>query len=246
MPVVATIFLGVPFCAGQSPAQHITDTNAVSWLMYAGHHPTAAHWGVFTYIHAGRAHFLTVWQQLVIRTAATYRFSPHVQVAAGYVWTRTGRYGDFPAPKPYLAHRAYEQLVLKQEFKHLDIEHRYRVEQRWLQNFTSGDAYSWGYDNRFRYQLKGTLPISKAGDEGQRWHLFGAGEVLLHSGPNHGPDIFNQTRALGGIGYRFSMQNKIEFAYQHQYLAQRNGRIYESNHGLRVQFSSTAKLFRKG
>src|SRR5262249_11476965 len=128
----------------------------------------------------------------------------------------------------------------------IEIDHRYRVEQRWLQNFTSGDMYFWGYENRFRYQLKGTLPISKAGVDGKRWHLFSAGEVLLHSGPNHGTDTLNQTRAIGGIGYRFSKENKIEFAYQHQYRVHRNGRVYESNHGLRVQFSSTAKLFRKG
>ena len=68
MPVVATIFLGVPFCAGQSPAQHITDTNAVSWWIYTGDHTISDHWGVFTEIQARRAHFLAIWQQLVIGT----------------------------------------------------------------------------------------------------------------------------------------------------------------------------------
>lgn len=230
------------FCAGQSPTQHFTETNATSWWIYTGDHPITGPWGVFTEIQARRANFLAIWQQLQFRDAATYRLSPHVQLAAGYVWTRTGRYGDFPASRASLEHRAYEQLAVKQEFSHGEIEHRTRVEQRWFQNFTTGDSYMWRYQNRVRYQMKGALPISRAGDHGQQWHLLAAGEVFLHFGPNHGPNAFDQTRAYGGIGYRLSKVNKIELAYQHQYIVQRNGRINESNHGLRVQFSSSAKL----
>jgi hypothetical protein len=239
------VLLASSLCNAQSSGPRVVETNATSWWVYTGDHPISKHWGVFTEIQARRADFLNIWQQLQIRDAATYRFSPHVQVATGYVWTRTGRYGEFPAPQPYLEHRVYEQLAVKQEFKHGDLEHRYRVEQRWLQNFTTGDSYFWRYQNRFRYQLKGTVPVTKAGDRGQQWILLGAGEIFLHFGPNHGPNAFDQTRAFGGFGYRLSKENRIEFTYQHQYIAERNGRIYESNHGLRVQFSSTAPLFRR-
>jgi hypothetical protein len=223
-------------------AQHITETNATSWWIYSGDHPLHGPWGVFTEVQARRANFLSIWQQLQIRDAATYRFSPQLQVAAGYVWTRTGRYGEFPAAEPSLEHRAYEQLSVKQEFKNGELEHRYRVEQRWLQNFTTPESYTWRYQDRFRYQLKGTLPISKPDDHGHQWYLVGAGELFLHFGPNHGPNTFDQTRAIGGIGYRLSRTNRIDLEYQHQYIAVRNGHIYESNQGLRVQFSSTARL----
>jgi uncharacterized protein DUF2490 len=225
---------------GQSP--RFAETNATSWWIYSGDHPISGHWGVFTEVQARRADFLAIWQQLQFRDAATYRISPHIQLAGGYVWTRTGRYGVFSAAKPSLEHRIYEQLVLKQEFSHGDLEHRYRVEQRWLQNFTTGDNFFWRYQNRFRYQLKGSLPISAADTHGRQWLVFGAGELFVHFGPNHGPTAFDQTRAFGGIGYKLSKHDKIEFAYQHQFISQRNGLINESNHGLRVQFSSNAKL----
>ncbi len=66
MPVVATIF-GARFCAGQSPNQHIVDTNATSWWIYTGDHPIAGNWGIFTEIQARRANLLAIWQELVIR-----------------------------------------------------------------------------------------------------------------------------------------------------------------------------------
>jgi hypothetical protein len=240
---VAAIFcMFATLSLAQSPTSRITETNATSWWIYSGDHSISGHWGVFTEVQARRANFLAIWQQLQFRDAATYRISPHIQVAGGYVWTRTGRYGEFLPTKPSLEHRIYEQLSLKQEFSHGDIEHRYRVEQRWLQNFTTNDNFFWRYQNRFRYQLKGSVPISTADARDRQWHVFGAGELFVHFGPNHGPTAFDQTRAFGGIGYKLSKHNKIEFAYQHQFISQRNGRINESNHGLRVQFSSNAKL----
>jgi hypothetical protein len=233
------------FCHGQATPAHITETNATSWWIYSGDHRIAGPWGIFTEVQVRRADFLDIWQQLQFRDAATYRFSPHIQVAAGYVWTRTGRYGEFPAAQPSLEHRIYEQLVVKQEFQHGDLEHRYRVEERWLQNYTSNTAYFWRQQDRFRYQLKGSIPLPISDPRNARWYLFGAGEVFLHFGPNHGSNSFDQTRAFGGVGYKLSSTNKLEVAYQNQYIAQRNGRIFESNHGLRLQFSSSAPFHKK-
>jgi hypothetical protein len=85
-------------CHGQTTAGHITETNETSWWIYSGDHRIAGPWGIFTETQIRRAEFLAIWQQLQFRNAATYRFSPRVQVAAGYVWTRTGRYGDFRQP----------------------------------------------------------------------------------------------------------------------------------------------------
>jgi hypothetical protein len=240
------MFLVAPLCLAQSTPAHVTETNAVSWWVYSGDHRISGPWGIFTEVQARRANFLAIWQQLQFRDAATYRFSPHLQVAAGYVWTRTGQYGEFPAARPSVEHRAYQQLTVKQEFKHGDLEHRYRVEERWLQNFTTGDAYFWRQQDRFRYQLKGTLPLSLADPQSTRWYVLGAGELFVHFGPNHGSNSFDQTRAFTGLGYRVTKNNKFEVMYQHQYIAQRNGRIFESNHGLRVQWSSSTPLRKKG
>ena len=221
----------------------IRDSNLNSWWVYAGDHPIGdGPWGVFSEVQVRRSNFASSWQQLQFRDAVTYRFSPNIQVAAGYVFTRTARYGDFPAAQPVIEHRVYEQLLIKQPFQRFDIEHRYRVEQRFLETIASPSNY-FRYQNRFRYQLKATLPITKSDAHGRQWYLFAGDEIFLNFGPNFGPSVFDQNRAIAGVGYKVTKNNKVEVGYLNQLLEQRNGRIEESNHTLRVQWSSSTALF---
>jgi Protein of unknown function (DUF2490) len=234
----------------QTPPQRIRDVNANSWWVYAGDHPIGkGPWGVYSEVQIRRSNFASTWQQLQFRDALTYRFSPNVQVAAGYVWTRTARYGDFPTTRPLLDHRTYEQLIVKHSpatlrTGALDLEHRYRVEQRLIETIASGGNYL-RYQNRFRYQMKAVLPITKADAHGRQWSLFAGDEILIHFGPNHGPSPLDQNRAFAGVGYKFTKNNKLEVGYLNQFILQRNGRIEESNHTMRVQWSSSTPVFRR-
>lgn len=235
------------FAQGSNPTDRIRDPNAHSWWVYAGDHSVRGPWGVYTEIQVRRSDVLTIWQQFQSRDAVTYRFSPHVQVAAGYVFTYTGRYGDFPATRSFNEHRTYQQFSVKHELKTLELEHRYRTEQRWIQNYTGVNDFYWRYQGRFRYQLKATLPITKADAAGHQWYLFGGDEIFIPYGPNHGTNNFDQNRAFGGLGYKFTRNNKLEIGYLNQFIIQRNNRIEENDHTFRLQWSSStpiAKLFR--
>ena len=228
-------------CRAQAPLQRIRDANAHQWWIYIGDHPIRGPWGFYTEAQVRRADFGTQWQQLLLREAVTYRFSPSVQVASGYGSIRSARYGDFPSAQPAFEHRAWEQLTVRNDVKPLELEHRYRVEQRWLQNFNASGDYSWRYQNRFRYQFKANLPV------GPRWYLTGGDELFIHFGGNHGASLFDQNRAFAGMGYKVSARNRLEVTYMNQFIVQRNGRVEESNHTLRLQWSSTTpfkQLFR--
>ncbi|MEQ1945713.1 MAG: DUF2490 domain-containing protein [Bryobacteraceae bacterium] len=223
----------------------IRDVNTNSWLVYAGDHPVGnGPWGVYVETQIRRTEFGSTWQQFQSRDALTYRFSPNIQVAAGYVFTRTARYGDFPAVRPFIEHRPYQQLTLKHAAKKLTFEHRYRVEQRFIET-PEGDSSYYRYQNRFRYQFRSTYPIGPAKSWGQPWYLFAGDEIHIAFGPNYGPSPFDQNRAFAGIGYKVSPSNALEVGYLNQFLVQRNGRIEESNHTFRVQWTSTVRLFGK-
>ena len=237
-----TLWLGLVLVTFALPvaAQRIRDTNLNSWWVYAGDHPVKGPWGVYSEIQVRQSDFAAIEQQFQSRNAITYRFSPSVQVAVGYVYTHTGQYGDFPASRAFKEHRTYQQLALKQTLKHLEIEHRYRNEQRWTQNYTGrSNDFFWRYQNRARYQIKASLSVKGP------WYVFGGDEILVPYGPNHGVSAFDQNRAFAGVGYKVTSRNKLEVGYLNQFLIQRNGRIEESNHTLRVQFSSTVPLLRK-
>jgi hypothetical protein len=221
-------------------AQRVRDTNFNSWWIYSGDHPLRGRWGVILEYQERRSDFAALEQQHYSRVGVTYRLSPNAQISTGYQYIHTGQYGDFPFARAFGEHRIFQQLILRQSFKRLDFEHRYRNDMRWLQAFTGqGDNYFWRYQNRARYQIKVAHPVK--GD----WYLFGGNEVIIPYGPNFGAVPFDQNRAFAGVGYKVTPRNRLEFGYLNQFLFQRNGRVEESNHTIRVQWTSTVPLLGK-
>lgn len=228
--------LTVPTVYAQSP---VLDHNLNTWFNYAGDHPISDGWSVITEAEIRRSDFLRTWQQLIFREGAAYRFSPHVQVAGIYFRTRSARYGEYPASQASVEHRIVEQASLHYSWKGADIDHRFRLEQRWFQDFSQGEPYFHRYQDRTRYQFRLSLPIAKEG----RHYLYASDEVFIHFGPNHGAHALNQNRIQTGIGYRVSRFNRIEMGYLNQYLLQQSGSVNEMNHTVRFQFLSNARLF---
>ncbi len=223
----------------QTTGARIRDTNVNSWWVYQGDHKFGqTDFGAFVQVQVRRANAGASWQQMQFLQGATYQLSPKIQISAGYVWTRTARYGDRPAARPLLEHRTYQQLLIKHTARKLTLDHRFRVEQRFLETTAAGLDY-FRYQNRVRYQLRFAIPVSR----GEKWYAYGGSEVMFHFGPNHGPDALDQHRPFGGLGYKLTDHNKLETGYLLQHLLQRNGQVTEFNHTLRLQWSSTLPLF---
>ncbi|MGH9628401.1 MAG: DUF2490 domain-containing protein, partial [Bryobacteraceae bacterium] len=100
----------------------------------------------------------------------------------------------------------------------------------------------WRYQNRFRYQVKASIPLRGRTIEKSQWYIPVSNEILLNFGPNHGASAFDQNRAFLGAGYHLGEAGRIEAGYMNQLLAQRNGRVLEYNHTVVVSFSSSFPL----
>jgi hypothetical protein len=236
--LLAAVFSSAPAQA----QEHIRDTNAHSWWVYAGDHALKGRWALYAEVQVRRSDFASITQQFQSRDAITYTLNPNIRLTTGYVWTYTGRYGDFPVARAFGEHRTYQQIAIRQTIPRLTMEHRYRLEQRFIQNFTgAADDYFWRYQNRLRYQFRADTPLGHS----QKWYFFGGTELLLGFGVNKGASMFDQNRAFVGIGRVLNSRNKLEAGYMNQFIVQRNGRIDESNHTFRVQFSSSEPLFRR-
>jgi hypothetical protein len=223
----------------QTSGTRVRDTNVNSWWVYQGDHKfERTDFGTFVQVQVRRADAGATWQQLQFLQGATYQLSPRIQVSAGYAWTRTARYGDRPAVRPLVEHRTYQQVLIKHSARRLALDHRFRLEQRFLETTAAGVDF-FRYQNRVRYQLRVSMPVSR----GEQWYAYGGSEVMLHFGPNHGPDVLDQTRPFAGLGYKLTKHNKVETGYMLQHLLQRNGQTTEFNHTLRLQWSSTLGLF---
>jgi hypothetical protein len=230
--------------SGQQP-ERIADFNTHGWFSYDGDHPFAERWGVHFDAQWRRHNLVTAWQQYQLRPGINFSPNDSVMLTLGYAFTKSYPYGDFPAARGFPEHRMYQQVLLRHRAGRLRMNHRYRLEQRWIGEVVpEGEeerVVNWRYQNRFRYRVKASIPL-KPGNGGLGLYLPVYDEILVNFGPNFGANIFDQNRAFIGLGYDFGDAGQLEVGFMNQLIAQRNGRVLEYNNTLVVTFSSTLPL----
>lgn len=225
-----------PEIAYAQGSERVKDHNTNGWYMYFGVHKFAERWGVHTELQLRRHNTLKDPLQLLLRTGINYDLAPNAMFTLGYGFIESYPYGDYPAAGKFPEHRLYQQLQLKGNLARLGLSHRYRLEQRWVKQPTTSD---YTYLNRARYMLKATLPLAGTTLEPKEFFLAAYDEVFVGFGKQVRQNIFDQNRAYGAVGYRFSNTASLELGYLHQLVQKANGIVFEHNHTLQVSFFHT-------
>jgi len=243
---ITLIFAGASLLFGQAPGTVIAP-NTNSWFMYFGDHRVKkSRFRLHLESQWRRHDVASAWQQLLVRPGVNFTWTPNVTFTAGYGFIKTHRYGEFPVAQPFPEHRFFEQASLKHSIGPVEILHRHRLEQRLLgEMLLSGGELRvdrWRHENRYRYMLRANVPLQGGTIDPGEWYVGVYNELMMNFGKNVAANVFDQNRAYGALGYRISKTERFEVGYMNQYLQQRNGRIYESNHTLQVSLWSTASF----
>lgn len=99
--------------------------------------------------------------------------------------------GSFKTPMQVKEWRVWEQLVISNNINRVKLEHRYRIEQRWL----NGE-----FANRFRYRINPIIPINHSSVIPKTLYLSAFDEVFF---TNNAP-FFMRNRFFAGAGFQFS------------------------------------------
>jgi hypothetical protein len=144
-------------------------------------------------------------EQLLLRTAVTYKLSPEVQVAQGYGYVRSEPYISGTDEKRVTEeHRVYQQLILRQRWGRLNLQHRYRTEERFL----AGNNFRL----RFRYFLSANVCLNEKELKEGTLYLSAYNETFLHADK----PVFDRNRLYGGLGYGISKSVRIEAGHMWQ------------------------------
>lgn len=224
--LLSLLFFGSLTITGRAADQHADNYNL--WLNYVGDHPLfGSPWGVHLEVQNRREDWGDEWQQLLIRSGINYAISPTVTVSAGYAYVKTYPYGELPVANEFDEHRAWEQLSYKMSLFGLEWQHRFRLEQRWIEEQDrSGNTTNWRGENRIRYMLRTSIPLT----EDKKTYLAVWDEVYLNFGGNILKNHFDQNRAFIGIGRKLSPTMRLEVGFMEQTLQRRGGAMWESNH----------------
>lgn len=90
---------------------------SIGWYNYFGTLQFSKKIGMHTEYQFRRDHFITDWQQSLLRTGINYQLSPRVLLRAGYAWIETFPYGEIPINgmgKQFTEHRTFQMVQLSQ------------------------------------------------------------------------------------------------------------------------------------
>ena len=148
-------------------------------------------------------------EQLLLRGGVNYHINNTAFASIGYANVTNYAYDKELMPGVQVSeNRLWQQFLMRNTLGRISFEHRYRLEQRWL----NGNQNV--YLDRIRYLLRATIPINKSKMEAKTVFVSFYDEVFIHF--NDKP--FDRNRLYGAVGYQFTPLFNIQLGYLAQTL----------------------------
>lgn len=235
-----TLSLTAAFVPRVVRAQRETFTNTNAWFIVNADVALKGRWGVLFDASARRSGPVDQAMANFVRGGLAYELNDYVRVAVGANWSRTYPYGELPSAYPVTERRVWQQAVVSHSIGRLDVSHRYRLEQRFRGRRDDPDVDHidhWERSGRFRYQLKGTLPLSGDDIEPGEAYVSASNELFIAFGRNVAYNIFDQNRATFALGYRLTRHWRTEAGFLEHVIFKGNGTDVERNHTFTLALS---------
>ena len=194
--VLITIILAISL---SSFGQQSGEDKLGSWHMYFGTNKISENLSIHTEAQARYYEQLKNFNQLLLRTGLNYHISDEAIATFGYGFIATdGTFEEFPDEVDSKEHRIFQQFILKNKVSKVAFEHRYRLEQRFLDFGNNSDT-----QHRARYRLQVTVPLSKV------MFLNFYDEIFINLQNN----VFGQNRLYGAIGFNVFKDISLQVGY---------------------------------
>jgi hypothetical protein len=178
-----------------------------NWLIYFGNQAINKKWNWHNEVQYRNYNFLGDMQQLVLRTGIGHNLSENNNnILLGYGFFNSQNYLPNSDIKTGTnEHRIFQQFITRQNFGRVFIQHRYRLEERFLPN---------DFKMRFRYLLGLNIPLNNKKMAAKTIYLSAYDELFL----NFSSPVFDRNRLYGALGYVVNKDIKLELGFMSQML----------------------------
>ncbi|WP_324026538.1 DUF2490 domain-containing protein [Maribacter sp. BPC-D8] len=189
-----------------------------SWFMYFGTNKIADKWSIHTEAQFRYYEMASNFNQLLLRTGINYHINPDAIATLGYGFIETDpTFSEFDViggdalikNNSISEHRIFEQFILKNKVWEFNFEHRYRLEQRFVQNNATGISNTL---HRARYRIQMTLPLTDI------FFLNFYDEIFI----NLQNDAFGQNRAYAALGVNVTEDLSMQVGYLKNHFSETN------------------------
>lgn len=249
--LIATLILSFQFVFGQSGDREIV-TQGIQWFSATSNIKLTKR---LSWVVEGQFRYANDFdpQQYQFRTAVDIKLNEHFSfVPLGYVYTWNYKYGKQPAVFANNEHRTWQQLFYKHQLGRLKVDHRLRLEQRFIQQHhvtPDGAIVDDGYilnQNRFRYRLMVRMPLNNSIIEPGTYFASAYDEVFFSWGEHVTYHNADQNRLFAGAGYQFDQRLALQAGFLYQMLIKTNGAKQENNIGFQIQMTYNVDLTKDG
>lgn len=180
------------------------DSNFGNWLIYIGNKKLTNKWNLHHEVQYRNYNAIGDLEQLLLRTGVGYTFNEKKNnLLLGYGFILSENYiGNTDEKNSVNEHRVFQQFTSKQQVGLVNLNHRYRFEQRFVED---------DFKMRFRYFLGLNIPLTKK--EKYNYYISAYNEIFLNSEAA----VFDRNRLFGGLGFKLNKNIKIEAGYMNQF-----------------------------
>lgn len=246
--VVLLLLLGFMF-PHFSKAQTKTSNNDI-WFHYVGKNMLTKKLSFTLEATMRYANGVSEKQQYFIRPSVDYQFTKKFMGSIGYSHYNTYVYGSPALNKTDIPEdHVWIQGTYIHNSGNFKFTHRLRDENRFVGIAVKNNANEYNIDhyeyrNRLRYMFLITHPILKVGEKTKVSGFIGD-EAFLNLGSNAGKTLFNQNRALAGLGYHIDGHQQIQLTYIHQNIWNFSNTLQESNPTVRISYITNLDFSKK-
>ena len=178
------------------------ENNIGNWLIYFGNKDLNSSLNWHHEIQHRNYNILGELEQLLVRTGLGYNVNENNNILLGYgfIDSRNKAIESNEILKVN-EHRIYQQFISKQAIGKIKIQHRYRFEQRFIED---------DFKLRYRYFLSLNIPLLKTN---KKYYISAYNEIFINSSQEN---TFDRNRIYGGLGYQLNSNIKLELGYMNQ------------------------------
>lgn len=187
------------------------ESNLGNWLIYIGSKKVNSKFNWHHEVQYRNYNAIGDLEQLLLRTGIGYNLSENNNnLLLGYGFIHSQNYTTEDEKVNINEHRVFQQFVTKQSFSRVKVQHRYRLEERWVEDSD--------FKMRFRYFLSLNIGLNNKEIVDNTWYASAYNEIFI----NNNQTFFDRNRLYFGLGYKLNKYAKFELGYMNQFLNNAN------------------------